>query len=322
MCDQNEIIAITRFERLLEETIRTLTITLQTAPSMGNFEFEDSVARAMEHSSEILSYDWQITQTDRDQFPDIVVDGKFGVEVKQVQKNSTSTRGNSIFETTRIDEIKHLYLILSWNASESPKVAWRKYADAIGGIVITHSPRYLIDITLGDDENMFAKLDTTYAEFRELAQNEKMAEVRKLYDQSSSDLWWVDTQDKFRNPLRRIEDLDNYERYKVIGEALFLCPVIFGNEQKYKYSAPLAYWLSLGLVAQVVRDKFTSSGKKEIIDASNNVDTDLIKEFWQKEEIPSDKTLINQWFDEIKIHYEGDENHIEIFIRNFLFDDT
>ena len=158
------------FERLLDSTVTTLEITLRTAPSMGSLEFENSVFKAMKQAASGTVFSGKIQKTNPGDFPDITADGYYGVEAKQIHKDSTRTRGNSIFEGTRIDGVEAVYLMMCWNVSKQSKVSWRKYEDAIAGVVITHSPRYLLDVELPENETLFDKLDIPYNTFRHLGQ--------------------------------------------------------------------------------------------------------------------------------------------------------
>ena len=160
------------FESLLDATVKTLEITLATAPTMGNEDFENSVKRAMDKEARGTPFEGAVFKTKRGEFPDITAAIYYGVEVKQIQKDSTRTRGNSIFESTRVDGVEAVYLVMSWNnATPQAQVRWRRYEDAIVGVVITHSPRYLLDINLPEGETMFDEIEVPYDEFRELEQS-------------------------------------------------------------------------------------------------------------------------------------------------------
>ncbi len=311
------------FEKLLEATASTLEEAIRIAPPMGNFELEDSVLRAMREKSVNTPFHGMIEKTERGEFPDIVANSIYGVEVKQVQKNSSRTRGNSIFETTRVPNVKQVYLMMCWDAAGGGRIKWRKYEEAIADVVITHSSRYLIDAELPEGQSLFDQLEISYDTFRNLEQNEMMSHVRKLYQQNddSKDLWWLETRD--RKPLRTLESLNDEERYKLIAEAFFLCPCVFGEDSRHKFTPVVAYFLSQGVVSQVIRDKFSSGGrnyingievaqmlyragvrhKDEIINASSYLDDELICQFWEIKNPPSNDNRIKEWLFQIRKHY-------------------
>lgn len=324
------------FESLLDATIDRLKITLATAPAMGNEDFENSVKRAMEQAAVGTSFKNKIVKTKRGEFPDITAATYYGVEVKQIQKDSTRTRGNSIFESTRVDGVEAVYLVMSWNnATPQAQVRWRRYEDAIAGIVITHSPRYLLDINLPEDKTMFDEIEVPYDEFRELEQNLMMEKVRGMYQgNEDANLWWLETGDHYREPMTHFESMGKPARYQLIGEAFFLCPVVFGPNQRRKYAAPMAYWLSQGYAAQVVRDKFTSSGKEKIMGvevpqiitrakrhksniekAATELDDELIMQFWGTDKPPQDR--IGEWLQQVQGYYTGSANEMQILRKIF-----
>ena len=322
------------FERLLDSTVRTLEITLRTAPSMGSFEFEDSVFRAMKQAADGTVFSGKIRKTNPGEFPDITAGRYYGVEAKQIHKDSTRTRGNSIFEGTRTGGVESVYLVMCWNASQQSKVAWRKYEDAIAGVVITHSPRYLLDVQLEQDEKLFDKLGLPYDEFRNLNQPGMMKKVRELYAGQDDNLWWIETRD--RAPMQHFEALDNATKHRLIGEAFFLCPVVFGDDMRRKYATPMAYWLSQGFASQVIRDKFTSSGtrmidgvyvpqiiarairhKNDILRAADSVDDELILQFWRVGEPPDQDDRIKQWLKHVWRYYSGNHAELRVLEDNF-----
>lgn len=340
MITADAVDTIDAFESLLEKTEKELVITIRNAPTMGNIEFEDSVYRAMSNCAKGTAFEGQINKTDKGAFPDIIAKEIYGVEAKQIQKSSTRTRGNSIFESTRASNVEHIYLMMHWDVIGEGQISWRRYEDCIADVVITHSPRYLLDVRLDSKDNLFHKMKIDYNEFRVLEQNEMMEYVRKQYavedGEAANNLWWLETRD--RKPLATIESLNRKDGYKLVGEAFFLCPLVFGASSNHtKFTAVLAYWLSQGIVSQVVRDKFTSGGKEEIhgvmtpqiiaralkrkeqiIQATKDADDELICHFWGVDTPPLLEERLSRWLDEVEKHSD-DENkkHIPLLRKEF-----
>lgn len=320
------------FELLLTNAVADLKNAVAISPSMGSLDFEDTVFKAMEKTSKNTPFEGYVEKTSQGAFPDIVGKTHYGVEVKQVHKNSSRTRGNSIFEQSRVDDMQHVYLLMFWHAKvkENANIAWKRYEDAIAGVVITHSPRYAVDVQLPEGESLFSKIDTPYDTFRQLPQKKMMSHVRKLYlnDGGDSNLWWLETQED-RKPLRNLEQAPQTKRYPLIGQAFFLCPQVFGNDHRHKFTGVVAYWLSQGYVCQSVRDKFTSSGKQNlmgvevpqilfragvsrrdnIIQAAENLDPEIIRQFWgldSIDDVPDTRQhRLREWLKRVNNHYKG-----------------
>ena len=314
-----------RFERMLDKAVSDIETTIGIAPSMSNMDFEKAVLRSIKKAAKGTPFENTVKPTDPGSFPDVVAGYGYGVEVKQIQKGNPRTRGNSIFESARVKGVKIVYLIVLWGAADEGRVKWRRYEETIADVKVTHSPRYLIDISLQDGESLFDKIGIPYDKFRVLEWPEKMEHVRNLYRGMTEDLWWFESL-KDRNPLRSLEGMPDDERYKLIGEAFFLCPVIFGTDGKTKYMAPFSYWLSQGAVSRATRDKFTSSGRRKILNgvsvpqviyraavsrnhdirkAAENVDDDMIKQFWKVEKLPKRKDRLSAWLMQVRKEYKG-----------------
>lgn len=329
------------FESLLDKTVENLQITIRSAPSMGSIGFEDTVLRAMNSVARGTPFEGEIRKTKRGEFPDITAIGHYGVEAKQVQKDKTRTTGNSIFESTRVEGVQAVYLVMSWNAAQEGggKVGWKRYEDAVSNVVITHSPRYLLNIELPEGESLFDKINTPYDDFRQLPRQIMMEEVRGLYEEGGrSDLWWIDARrDSYRRPYVRFEDAPTDTQAQLVGETFFLCPMVFGNSRKWKYFQPTAYWLSQGYVSHSVRDKFSAGGKvkiglvsdipqiikkamnhkKQIFRAARNVDADLIQRFWEIPMAPPPGQRLDDWFLRVRRHYRGPSEHMNLLASDF-----
>ena len=126
--------------------------------------------------------------------------------------------------------------------------------------------------------------------------------------------------------IRHLESMEDSERYKLIGEAFFLCPMVFGpSSDPKKFGYPMAYWLTQGCMSQVVRDKFSSGGRMkiggvkvsqivyragisrrdDIVRASHNVSDEQILEFWGVATPPPRKDRISEWLEQVQAHFVG-----------------
>ncbi|MDD9797696.1 MAG: hypothetical protein OXT03_01060 [Alphaproteobacteria bacterium] len=328
------------FEEILDKAVDNLKTAVKLAPSMDSFEFEDSTFKAIQEAAKGTGFERKIKKTSKGAFPDIICK-PYGVEVKQVLKNKPITRGNSIFESSRVQGVQKVYLVMFWHArkAETANIIWRRYQDIINGIAITHSPRYSLDAELSDEENLFEQIGISYDKFRLLSQDEMMKQVRELYRKRGQDknLWWLETQD--REPLRFLKSASDTERSCLIGETFFLCPQIFGKNQQ-KFDAVVAYWLSRGFVCHALRDEFSSGGKKtldnvkvqriiyhavctqrdDIIRAAKTLESDVIQQFWELEsddKVPPPNKRIQEWLCLVRKHYKGEPEALEVLERAF-----
>ena len=94
-------------------------------------------------------------------FPDIIIKDmqgkKFGIEVKLSISNSKAwkTNGNSILGSTKDIEVLETYIIFGKISKSFVGFKTKRYQDCIANIVVTHSPRYLIDMELEKGQTFF-----------------------------------------------------------------------------------------------------------------------------------------------------------------------
>ena len=295
------------FEALLDTSKAMLMTTIRTAPSMSNREFEDTVARTMKEAAKRTPFNGAIKQTDDLDFPDIIAGEFYGVEVKKSTKAIFKTTGNSIFEQTRIAGVDSIYILMA-----TPEgVRWAHYEAAIQDIVVTHSPRY--SINLDAKETIFEKMGISYDDFRALSQSDKMERIRTLYDDSS--LWWLSSkQEGFE--YRFWNGLPKEEKDAMRIDMMIVCPRVFARD----HQAAAVYCLGMGVINPSMRDVFSAGGKCKIKgkeypqvyerlynarDAVRNrfphIDTEILASFWGGDIKGNVKARWQQWLDKVKI---------------------
>src|SRR5690554_5148707 len=94
-------------------------------------------------------------------FPDIIAKKYYGVEIKTTTKNHWRTTGNSIMESTRIEDVERIYMLFG-KLGAPIKFKSRIYQECLAEVVVTHSPRYLIDMNLEEGNTIFDKINTPY----------------------------------------------------------------------------------------------------------------------------------------------------------------
>lgn len=152
--------------------------------------------------------------------------------------------------------------------STPPEFRFRPYQECLINIAVTHSPRYLIDMSIADseDKNIFQKMNTSYEVYKNLPDLEKVALMRAHYLKRSKDSnfempWWMgDTEGTGK--LSFFSEASSSEKEDMIARALILFPSLYhykSDRNKYK---SFALWLCTryGRLLYNVRDEFSASG--------------------------------------------------------------
>ena len=127
-------------------------------------------------------------------FPDIIAKKYYGIEVKTTTQNHWKTTGNSLLESTRVDNVERIFMLFAKLASPI-EFRCRPYEEVLSEVVVTHSPRYLIDMNLEQGKTIFDKIKIPYDALRK---NENP--IRPIVDYYKSklkpgeELWWMDAE--------------------------------------------------------------------------------------------------------------------------------
>lgn len=201
-------------------------------------------------------------------FPDIVAEKYYGVEVKSTDKNHWTSTGSSIVETTRVESVENIYMLFGKLGGTPAEFKCRPYQEVLSEIAVTHSPRYLIDMTLQKGESIFDKIGEPYDTFRKSGDQIKIA---KLYYKKKSKKnglqmpWWISSDDESSTVgmnVRLWRGLPPDEKKSLTAQMTILFPeVILG---KYGNAA---LWLASakGVVCGNIRDPFSAGGKVRVL---------------------------------------------------------
>ncbi len=203
-------------------------------------------------------------------FPDIVTSNMYGVEVKSTNKDKWTSTGSSIVESTRSEDIERIYMLFGSLGSTPPAFKCRPYQDCLKDIAVTHSPRYLIDMTLTDKDNIFNKMATDYDTFRLMAENEKISRVRRYYIQKAKKEnkvempWWMGETANVNISI--FSDLPTSVKEELKTRTYILFPSIFSRNSSIGYKE-IALWLCnhYSVVCHNMRDSFTAGGKMTML---------------------------------------------------------
>ncbi len=258
------------FVSLLEKSKKVIEdnfIKKETPRSMSGVEFENEVYIKMVEAAIGSIFEGHIEQTGAHAFPDIVAKKLYGVEVKMTVSDKWISVGNSVLETTRLEDIKTIYMVFG-KFGNNFEIKYRKYQDCLYDIGVTHSPRYKIDMNLPAGKSIFDKMGVSYESFRRDGNSiKKLKEYYHRLLKEGEELWWIDStsdEKSFSPVIKSFKLLDEDLKSKFICEAFILFPEIFGNSS-VKFERVAAYLITeYNSVSSSLRDIFTAGGKAKI----------------------------------------------------------
>ena len=232
-------------------------------------KLEDDVLKALNVSAKGTVFEDSIVKVSGQRFPDIVAGKYFGVEVKSSKDVNWITLGGSINESTRIEDVERIFLTFG-KLVNPVEFRSRPYEECLSEVVVTHYPRYKIDMSLKSGETIFDKMNISYDELRK--KENPVSDVIRYYKQNlkkGERLWWMEDHEEQSSErldassakVRLWKTLEQNEKQKLIilGYAFF--PEILGSNQD-KYDN-LSLWLvsKYGIVLTSMRDSFSAGGK-------------------------------------------------------------
>lgn len=307
-------------------------------------KLEEDVYNALNTVTVGTPFEKTIELVSGQRFPDIIAGKYYGIEVKSSTNENWITLGGSVNESTRIEDVERIFL--TFGKLVSPiEFCSRPYEDCLSEVVVTHYPRYKIDMKLRSGETIFDKMRITYDDLRN-NQNpvKKIVEYYKTQLSEGESLWWIDNTDKdesnnystsIKVKLWRTLPQDTKQELMITGLAFF--PELFSNSIK-KYES-FSLWLvsQHGIVSTSLRDTFTAGGQQRIKTTKgtfenmpqiiykvfnnsskiamkiNLAEKSLLKEYWKVRNINSDR--IGQWIELVSQNYTSSEHNIHKVIE-------
>lgn len=291
------------------------------------------------------SFEGSIELIGGQKFPDIVAKKYYGIEVKTTTQNHWKTTGNSVLETTRVPNVERIFMLFAKLASPI-EFRCRPYEDVLSEVVVTHSPRYLIDMNLGKGNTIFDKIKLPYDILRK-----KENPIRPIIDyykaklKPGEELWWMDSE-KNENASSLVikiwNNLPTKEKHYLKTRAMVYFPELFGSSPD-KF-ARLAIWLITrkSVACPNVRDLFTAGGKSdysvgkkiyrkvpriyfnlfenisEIVNTVMHTSAVELAEYWQIK--TTEKTKLFDWVDLISEYSKRVQDAKQLNIKQILKD--
>ncbi|EAQ50870.1 hypothetical protein [Leeuwenhoekiella blandensis] len=270
-------------------------------------------------------------------FPDIVAKKFYGIEVKSTTQNHWKTTGNSVMESTRVEDVERIFMLFG-KLGKPIEFKCRAYEECLSEVVVTHSPRYLIDMNLEKGKTIFDKIKTPYDTLRKKKNPIKpITEYYKSKLKPGQDLWWIQDTEQASNLVIDIwNNLSRTDKQQIKNRAMVCFPEVFSNRSD-KF-ARLIIWLVTreSIVCPNVRDLFTAGGKDDyliknktykdiprvFIKLFDNIDSVLevlintssleLAEYWDIK--TTEKKKIMDWIDLIAFNSKSVQgaNHLDI----------
>ncbi len=259
------------FEGLLSCSLYTLHQRAKENPKryltlLGN-KLENEIVDVLNSNAKDTPFENSIELISGQRFPDIIANKFYGIEVKSTNKNHWKSTGSSVAEGTRVSDVERIFMLFG-KMCNPIEFRCRPYEECLSEVVVTHSPRYLINMDLEKGETFFDKLQIPYNELRK--QDNPIQTVVKYYKsqlRSGEKLWWMgDDEHHTSNVIIRLWNHINREEQELLKlKGYILFPELLGNRND-KFNR-FALWLSTqqGIVCPNVRDQFTAGGQGEII---------------------------------------------------------
>lgn len=260
------------FDLLLTSTVSTLnskaTNSLNKINTLLGRNLEPYVKDLMTELAQGTRFENSIELIGGQKFPDIIAKKYYGIEVKTTTQNYWKTTGNSVMEGTRVENVERIFMLFAKLAAPI-EFRCRPYEEVLSEVVVTHSPRYLIDMNLSIGNTIFDKINMPYDTLRK-----KENPIKNIVDYYKSklkpgeELWWMDSENNSKpsNIVIRIwNNLPAEEKQELKNRAMVFFPELFSNSSD-KFGR-LAIWLVTreAVVCPNVRDLFTAGGKSNFI---------------------------------------------------------
>lgn len=235
-------------------------------------KLEKDVFEVMMLNSMDTPFEGNLEMISGQRFPDIVAylnkTHGFGVEVKTTNQNHWRSIGNSVFEGTRVENIDRIYLFFG-KLTEPIEFRCKRYEECLYDVAVTHSPRYLIDMEVSNNETIFDKVNMSYDELRSL--KNPFQPIKSYYRNNilkeGDDIWWIESDEVAKKDfiIQYWRNVEPPKKAIITSQAMVLFPEVFAPKNPNKYRR-IAGWLVTKhqVVCSNVRDIFSGSGRVTI----------------------------------------------------------
>lgn len=257
------------FNSLISSTVTELNLHAQksskTVSKLLGRDLEPYVRDVMTELAVGSPFENTIELIGGQKFPDIIAKKFYGIEVKTTTQNHWKTTGNSVLETTRVDSVERIFMLFAKLAAPI-EFRCRPYEECLSEVVVTHSPRYLIDMNLEKGKTIFDKIKTPYDTLRRKDNPIKpIVDYYKSKLKPGEDLWWIDQENMSNSFVVKVwNNLSTQEQQNISSLAMLFFPEVFGNSRTKYQNIPVWLVTNFSVVCPNIRDLFTAGGKGSI----------------------------------------------------------
>lgn len=256
------------FIALLEKSRKLILAFLNGKKNISPTYFETIVFEQMCEAARGTTFDGTVKQTGTHAFPDIIANKYFGVEVKMTVNDHWTSTGNSVLESSRIEDVERIYIVFGKFGGKLD-IRYRLYQECLPEISVTHSPRYRINMALPSGKSIFDKIGVDYDTLRN--DPNPIQKIKNYYRsllKEGEELWWIDQNgddDKAVSPIiKPFRSLSEKEKENFVVEAMILFPEMFSNSST-KFERAAAYLIAeYNSVSANLRDLFTAGGQVKL----------------------------------------------------------
>jgi hypothetical protein len=205
-------------------------------------------------------------------FPDVTIETTtIGIELKGTTSHH-KFNGNSVVASTMRPSLTKIYL-LYWIGQEK-EIGLRDYFDCVAYPVVTHSPRFQLDIDLKRGESMFGTQkgkvgnveDVIFRRSGGIDSDKIISWMAERARAKNETPWWISQDETLptgSTGLKKCAELDQREREAFLKNAFLLFPQVFDRTSRNKYNDVVAWAISTHGVL-TTRDDYSAGGKVPI----------------------------------------------------------
>ena len=217
------------------------------------------------YNSEIVHYHGGHT------FPDVSIMGTgFGIELKGA-KSSRKFNGNSVMAGTMLPNLTKIYLMY-WIES-SKEIGFKDYFECVATPVVTHSPRFQLDIDLNKEFSMFGTSAEKVGTIDDIIFSPNGIDSEKIIKWMSDKAkrngetpWWISTDESFptgSTGLAKFTNMQADKKQYFLKCAFLIFPKILDKTSSTKYDG-LFEWAIQTHSVYTTRDDYSAGGKAQI----------------------------------------------------------
>lgn len=201
-------------------------------------------------------------------FPDVSITGSdVGIELKGSSSNR-KFNGNSVVASTMLPNLKKIFLMY-WIGSAG-EIGYKDYFDCVATPVVTHSPRFQLDIDLDKKSSMFGAGAEKVGTIDNIIFSASGIDSEKIIKWMSDKAkrngetpWWISTDESLpvgSTGLTKFTNMQADRKKHFLKCAFLIFPNILGKTSSTKYNG-LFEWAIQVHSAYTTRDDYSAGGQ-------------------------------------------------------------